>query len=237
MEQIILEFLFGNGQQQLAIAPLAALAIGSGALQTIGSFFGSSARKREQRRAQAQFNADRAAIRNFQFQNQFAGLENTYEDLTVNTRAAEFQAQQTDQALANTLQFLNQSGRGAGGAQAIANAALASKQGISSDIARQEEQNLILRSQSADQLQQLEAQGAQQQEANIFGQRQLLFQESGNRLAAANEARRAATAAAFSGLGNIAGGLLSGGLGGNSGGAGSVVGNTGAYNDFSRFLS
>jgi len=55
--------------------------------------------------------------------------------------------EQTDQALANTLDTLRETGAAAGGATAIANAALKSKQGISASIEKQEAQNQRLQAQ------------------------------------------------------------------------------------------
>ena len=57
------------------------------------------------------------------------------------TGAAEMQAEQADIALANTLDTLRQVGMGAGGATALAQAALQSKKGISASIEQQEVQN------------------------------------------------------------------------------------------------
>ena len=54
-------------------------------------------------------------------------LNNPYDDLGVATKAAEIQIEQTDIALANTLDALQASGASAGGATALAQAAAASK--------------------------------------------------------------------------------------------------------------
>ena len=80
-------------------------------------------------------------------ENPFANLSNPYENLAVATQAAEMQMEQTDQALANTLDTLRETGAAAGGATAIANAALKSKQGISASIEKQEAQNQRLQAQ------------------------------------------------------------------------------------------
>jgi hypothetical protein len=55
------------------------------------------------------------------------------------------QMEQTDQALANTLDAMRATGAGAGGATALAQAAAQSKQGISASIESQEVQNEKLR--------------------------------------------------------------------------------------------
>lgn len=73
--------------------------------------------------------------------NPYAGLTNEFANLGVATQAAEFQAEETDIALANTLDAMQASGAGAGGATALAQAALKSKRGISSSIQQQEVAN------------------------------------------------------------------------------------------------
>ena len=100
--------------------------------------------------AQRQLGEVRTNIENYRRQdieNPFANLSNPYENLAVATQAAEMQMEQTDQALANTLDTLRETGAAAGGATAIANAALKSKQGISASIEKQEAQNQRLQAQ------------------------------------------------------------------------------------------
>jgi len=92
--------------------------------------------------------------------NQFAGMTNKMANLGVATRAAEFQAEQADTALANTLDAMRASGAGSGGATALAQAALQSKRGISATLQNQEAANQKLAAQGAQTLQQQIAQGA-----------------------------------------------------------------------------
>ncbi len=70
-----------------------------------------------------------------------AEVRNPYANLAVATEAAEFQAQQVDQSLANTLDAMQAGGFGAGGATALAREASKAKQGISADIQKQEAAN------------------------------------------------------------------------------------------------
>jgi len=70
-----------------------------------------------------------------------AEVRNPYANLAVATEAAEFQAQQADQSLANTLDAMQAGGFGAGGATALAREAAKSKQGISAGIQKQEAAN------------------------------------------------------------------------------------------------
>ena len=68
-------------------------------------------------------------------------MSNPYLNLGVATQAAEFQAEEADIALANTLDTLRSSGASAGGATALARAALESKKGVSATIEKQEADN------------------------------------------------------------------------------------------------
>jgi len=69
-------------------------------------------------------------------------------NLSVATGAAEMQAEEADIALANTLDTLASTGASAGGATALAQAALQSKKGVSASIESQEANNNQLREQS-----------------------------------------------------------------------------------------
>ena len=88
-------------------------------------------------------------------------VSNPYDSLGVATKAAEFQAEQADISLANTLDTLQQTGAGAGGATALAQAALQSKKEISASIEQQESQNQKLRAQGEQSLQQMKMAEAQ----------------------------------------------------------------------------
>ena len=79
--------------------------------------------------------------------NPYKNLENPYKNLPVATQAARFQAENADIALANTLDTLRATGAAAGGATALAQAALQSQQGISASLEKQEAQNARLRAQ------------------------------------------------------------------------------------------
>ena len=91
-------------------------------------------------------------------------LSNPYANLPVAVKAAEMQAEQTDQALANTLDTIRATGAGAGGATALAQAAAQSKAKVSASIEQQEATNAKAAAQG-------EA-GLQAQKANIEMQTQ-----------------------------------------------------------------
>ena len=97
-------------------------------------------------------------------------ITNPYNQLGVATKAAEMQAEEADIALANTLDTLRATGASAGGATALAQAALKSKQGISANIEQQEAQNEKLRAQGELAQNQAKVSEAQRlQQANIQG--------------------------------------------------------------------
>jgi len=116
-------------------------------------------------------------------------ISNPFGDLAVATQAAEMQMEQSDIALANTLDTLRASGASAGGATALAQAALQSKKGVAASIEQQEAQNERLKAQGEQQMQQAKMAEAQRlqgiqlseagrlQEADIQGQKFVFGQE------------------------------------------------------------
>ena len=189
---------------------MTAAAIGglvSGGSKIIGSLIGGGKRRREQKAAEAELAQQKQSFMDFQFTNPYAGLENVAEDLTINQDAAQFQAQQTDAALAQSMQAAVASGGAPGGAQAIAQAALQSKRGVAADIARQEQANQMAQVNQAGKLQQLEAQGEEDlQSQQYIRQGELLNMASGRKVAA-DQARAQATQMLVGGFGEVAGGV------------------------------
>lgn len=135
--------------------------------------------KKARRRAEKEAKARAAELANLERSRQaiinpYEGVKdvssmasNPFASLGVATQAAEFQAEQADMSLANTLDTLKQTGAG-GGATALAQAALQSKKEISANIEQQEAANEKLRAQGEQELQSIkmaEAQRVQQAEA------------------------------------------------------------------------
>ena len=119
-------------------------------------------------------------------------ITNPFEQLGVATQAAEIQMEQSDIALANTLDTLRSTGASAGGATALAQAALQSKKGVSASIEQQEAQNEKLKAQGEAQANQQRMSEAQRQQSIAIseGQRmqsneaagkQFVFQQNENR--------------------------------------------------------
>jgi len=152
--------------------------------------------------------SQRAQYENFEFTNPFAGMENTMEDLQVNTAAADFQAEQGRQQRANLLSGLRGAAGGsgiAGLAQALANQGTLQSRQISVDLSKQQSMNQKLAAQQGMQLQQLERQGdAAVQQALASRESTLLGMEMGE-MAGARAGVQSAYGNQMAGLGAISG--------------------------------
>ena len=95
---------------------------------------------------------------------------NPFNSLSVSTAASEMQAEQTDLALANTLDTFRATGASAGGATALARMALESKKGISANIEQQEVNNQKLRAQGEQNLQAIKLSEAQRVQGALYGE-------------------------------------------------------------------
>ena len=142
----------------------------------------------------ALLNKEKAKYESFEFENpyasaknQFEDMENTMEDLTVNTQQAEFQAQQGAQQRANIMQSMQGAAGGsgvAGLAQAMANQGQLQTQQISASIGQQEAANQAKERQMAGSIQLQERKGEQSAEA---------LRLRGDEMVARQEADRSAT--------------------------------------------
>jgi len=94
--------------------------------------------------------------------NPYENMTNEFANLGVATQASEFQAEEADIALANTLDAMKASGAGAGGATALAQAALKSKRGISASLQQQETANQKKAAEGAQNVQKMKATGEMQ---------------------------------------------------------------------------
>ena len=180
----------------------------SGLAGIAGGMIGSGKRKREQAAAQTEFNRNKARMEGADTSNLHTNVENTMEDLTVNTQAAEFQSQQQASGFANTMDNLSSAAGGSGIAalaQSMAGAQSNAAIQSSADIGRQEASNQAAERQMAGQLQQNEIQGAYNSRAAEKDKVDTMLGMSQNRLGAANAARDAATQSIIGGVGSIAG--------------------------------
>ena len=113
--------------------------------------------------------------------NTYAGLTNEFANLGVANKASEFQAEEADIALANTLDTMRASGAGAGGATALAQAALKSKRGISASLQQQEAANQKAAAQGAANVAKLKAQGESAMQMAQAQGKQFAFSTAENR--------------------------------------------------------
>ena len=182
----------------------------SGAVNFGTSYIGG--KKRLARRDEAQGAYDQSMQQYFSqdTSNLYSNLENTMEDLTVNTQAADFVAQQQAQGLSNIMGSMNQAAGGSGIAalaQSLANQQAQSAQQASVSIGQQEQRNQMATAQEAGRLQSMERMGAGQSralKAQLLGEE---FQIDANELASSEEAIQAARAARAEALGQFAGGV------------------------------
>ena len=188
----------------------AALGAVQGLTGVVGGLIGGGKRRREQRRAQAEFNRRKQTFENLDTSNVFTNMENTYEDLTVNQQEAQFVAQQQQQGLANTMDAMQGAAGGSGIAalaQAMANQQSVNAQRAGASIGQQEASNQAAQAQMAGQLQTMERKGELLSREAELNKQSTLLGMSGQRLQAANKARQDATQGLMSGIGGMIGGV------------------------------
>ena len=200
------------------MGPAAIIGGGLSIVSGVMGMFGAKKREREARkerkRLQGKLNsleANRQEIVN-PYQDLSSMVSNPFATLSVATGAAEMQIEEADISLANPLDTLRATGASAGGATALAQAALQSKKGVAASIEMQEKQNEDKRAQGEKQKQnQLmsEAQRVQQGEAYEFGLREKREMQELDRTSAMLGASKQAEAQA----GMDATGALTGALG------------------------
>ena len=108
-------------------------------------------------------------------------ISNPMAQLSVATKAADIEIEEADIALANTLDTMRATGASAGGATALANAALRSKRGVAASIEQQEKSNEDKRAAGEQRAQQQRISEQQRmQQADVAG-KQFVFQQTENR--------------------------------------------------------
>ena len=145
--------------KNLALAELG-LAAAPGLLTAVGSLFGASRRRREQKAANEEFQKRKQAFESIEYVNPYENLtnpyanlqnpyaENLYEDLGVNMQSANFLREQQQQSQANIMQQFRGAAGGSGVAalaQSMSNIASRQARQASVDIAKQERANEIAR--------------------------------------------------------------------------------------------
>ena len=170
------------------------------------SLIGGRARRQEMEEAQQGFDKARRRMENLDTSNLYANMENPYEDLTVNTQQADFLAQQQQAGLAGMMGVMQGAAGGSGIAalaQAMANQQSQNQQQASASIGQQEARNQAMAAQGAAQVQSMERQGAAQARNLEMGKSRFIFDQSGMRLGAAQQAQQAATDQLMAGVGGV----------------------------------
>tara|TARA_R110000824_G_scaffold145881_1_gene314376 strand:- start:450 stop:1124 length:675 start_codon:yes stop_codon:yes gene_type:complete len=159
----------------------------------VGGIFGrkaakKAAREAAKRRAKLQAKMAQLEASRQEIINPYEGVKdltsmisNPFAQLSVATKAAEIQIEEADISLANTLDTMRATGASAGGATALANAALRSKRGVAASIEQQEKSNEDKRA-AGEQAAQNKKQQEQQrmQTADVAG-RQFVFNQTESR--------------------------------------------------------
>jgi hypothetical protein len=118
--------------------------------------------KKKQADAKAQMDAQMDEYMNQEVKNPYEGMENTMEDLTVDTQAADFAAQKSEQARADIMGGMAASAGSSGIAalaQSMANQATQEAQAASASIASQEKANQDAERKEAGNIQDQQIQG------------------------------------------------------------------------------
>ena len=182
----------------------------SGGIDIANSIIGSKKRKAEQLQAQGLYDSSMNDFRNLDTSNPYANMENTMEDLTVNTQAADFTAQQQNQGLSNIMGSMKQAAGGSGVAalaQSLANQQSQNAQSASASIGQQEASNQAAAAQQAGANQKMSREGDYLSQQMERGQTETELGMAQGRLGAANQARIDATQSLVSGIGQVAGGV------------------------------
>ena len=171
-------------------------AIIGGGLQIASGIFGSSAAKRQARAAAREkkrltkkldnLEKNRQAIINpYEGMTDLSSMiSNPFANLSVATGAAEMKIEEADISLANTLDTMRATGAGAGGATALAQAALRSTKGVAASIEAQEKTNEEKRAEGEANLQKQKMAEAQRlQQADVAGETFMFSTREGRQVA------------------------------------------------------
>ena len=198
-----------------------------GAGMSIASgLIGSGKRKAEMRAAQKEHDRRKSQYEQLDTSNVYANMENTMEDLTVNQQAAQFQAEQEQQGLSNTMGAMQGAAGGSGIAalaQSMAGMQSQNLRRASADIGRQESGNQMAAAQQAGNLQLYEAKGELISRDAEKDKVETLYGQAQGDLAQKTAAVEAGKAKIMGGIGGMASGVL-GGLGSGAIGKGSGFG-------------
>ena len=210
--------------------------IGAG-VNIASGLIGRGKRKRELAAAQREYDSRKRQYEELDTSNEYANMQKTMEDLTVDQRAAQFQAQQEQQGLANTLGTLSSAAGGSGIAalaQSLAGQQSQNLQRASANIGQQERQNQQAAASQAANLQLYEAKGELISRDAEKEKTETMFGMAQGTLAEKKDAYDAGQQKLMGGIGGMAGTLL-GGFGSGAIGAGTKFGDTLSGKEYQGF--
>jgi len=181
-----------------------------GAAKAVDGGIQANRAKKDAAKAQIELDKQKKAFEALDTSNPYLNMENTKEDLTVNTQAAEFAKQQSMQSQANIMEQYRGVAGGSGIAalaQTMANQGATDAQKASVSIGEQEQDNQKQQATEASRIQGLEKEGEIMSRSAEQGKIESLMGMSADEVAAANEARAAGKAQMYDGAGDIASGL------------------------------
>ena len=198
----------------MSFTVVAVAGLAMGAAKMIKGGIDKSKAKKRQAAAKEQMDAQMDEYMNQEVKNPYEGMENTAEDLTVDTQAAEFAAQKSEQARADIMDNMAGAAGGSGIAalaQTMANQATQEAQAASTSIATQEKANQEAERKEAGNIQNLQRQGeAMVDKVNRDKIQQKIGMSQGEMMAE-GEAMQAADAMMMSGMSDM--GSAVGGMG------------------------
>jgi len=196
---------------------VAAVGVIAGGAKAISGASKKKKAKEAHKEAKAQMEKDKEAYMNLDTSNPYLDMENTMEDLTVNTQAAEFAAEQSQQSTANVLDGMKGAAGGSGIAalaQAMANQGQIAAQKASVSIGEQEMANQKAEREEAGNIQNLEREGEIQSRnlkkdmaATALGMSSAETQNEAANIAAGDKQMWDGIGSAAGSLGKVAGGI------------------------------
>lgn len=184
---------------------IAGITVAAGVAKAVDGGIQANRAKKDAAKAQIELDKQKKAFEALDTSNPYLNMENTKEDLTVNTQEAEFAKQQSMQSQANIMQQFKGAAGGSGIAalaQTMANQGAEDAQKASVSIGKQEQDNQKQQADEASRIQGLEIDGEIMSRSAEQGKIESLMGMSADEVAAANAARAAAKTQMYDGVGD-----------------------------------
>jgi hypothetical protein len=189
------------------MAGAAVVSAGVGVAKAIQGGVQAKRAKEDAAKAKIELEKNKNMFSSLDTSNPYQNMENTMEDLTVNTQAAEFSKQQSMQGQANIMQGMRGAAGGSGVAalaQAMAQQGSMDAQKSSASIAQQEQANQKLSATEASRIQGMERSGEVMSRNMEMGKVDSLMGMSAGELAGARSRQQAGQEAMMDGMKDVA---------------------------------